>query len=139
NPRREPLAKDLPSGAPEAAQAAVAWLRDGAERCLRKELDALVTAPVNKEAIVRSGLAFIGQTEFLSELAGAQRTAMMLLGHDDRGRWLRVTLATTHVPLRLVAEQLTRAKVELAIELAAQACRDLELPRARIAVCGLNP
>jgi 4-hydroxythreonine-4-phosphate dehydrogenase len=64
---------------------------------------------------------------------------MMLLGHDDRGRWLRVALATTHLPLKLVADHLTRAKVELAIELAAQACRDLGLPRARVAVCGLNP
>ena len=64
---------------------------------------------------------------------------MMLLGEDDRGRRLRVALATTHVPLRLVADQLTQSKIETAIELAAQACRDLELPRARVAVCGLNP
>jgi 4-hydroxythreonine-4-phosphate dehydrogenase len=63
----------------------------------------------------------------------------MLLGHDDRGRWLRVALATTHVPIRLVSEHLTRAKIELAIELAAQACQHLGLARARVAVCGLNP
>jgi 4-hydroxythreonine-4-phosphate dehydrogenase len=103
-------------------------------------LDALVTAPVNKEAIIRSGEPrFIGQTEFLSELAGAQRTAMMLLGEDDRQRWLRVALVTTHLPIKAVASAITQAKVELAIELAAQACRDLRLARARIAVCGLNP
>jgi 4-hydroxythreonine-4-phosphate dehydrogenase len=64
---------------------------------------------------------------------------MLLLGHDDRGRWLRVALATTHVPLKAVSEKLTRVKIETAIELAAQACRDLGLPRARIGVCGLNP
>ena len=139
NPLPEVLSGDLPEGSPAAARAAVAWLKDGAQRCLRQELDALVTAPVNKEAIVRAGYAFIGQTEFLSELAGADRTAMMLLGHDERGRWLRVALATTHVPLKLVSEQLTRPKIELAIDLASQACRDLGLPRARIAVCGLNP
>jgi len=46
---------------------------------------------------------------------------------------------TTHLPLKLVPEHVTRAKVELAIELAAQACRDLGLSRARIVVCGLNP
>src|SRR5262249_5002741 len=63
----------------------------------------------------------------------------MLLGQDDRGRWLRVALATTHVPLKAVAEKLTQKKVELAIELAAQACRDLGLARARVGVCGLNP
>jgi 4-hydroxythreonine-4-phosphate dehydrogenase len=139
NPLHEPLPKNLPNGAPEAAQAAVAWLREGARRCLDGELDALVTAPVNKEAIVRSGQAFVGQTEFLSELAGAKRTAMMLLGQDDRGRWLRVALVTTHLPLKSVSEQITKEKVEMTIELATRACRDLGLKRAKIAVCGLNP
>jgi 4-hydroxythreonine-4-phosphate dehydrogenase len=139
NPLDESLPTDLLEGSPAAARAAVAWLDEGAKRCLRGELNALVTAPVNKEAIIRSGQAFIGQTEFLSHLAGTDRTVMMLLGHDDRGRWLRVALATTHVPLKLVAEQITRSKVELAMEFAAQACRDLGLPRARVAVCGLNP
>jgi 4-hydroxythreonine-4-phosphate dehydrogenase len=139
NPVSDPLPEDLMEGSPAAARAAVAWLRDGAERCLRHELDALVTAPVNKHAIIQSGHAFIGQTEFLSELAGTERTVMMLLGTDDRGRWLRVALATTHLPLRAVPENLTQAKVELAIELAARACADLSLPSARVAVCGLNP
>jgi 4-hydroxythreonine-4-phosphate dehydrogenase len=138
-PLSEPLPPELVEGSPTAAHAAVAWLKEGAERCLRQELDALVTAPVNKQAIIQAGLAFIGQTEFLSELSRAQRTVMMLLGHDDRGRWLRVALATTHLPLKMVAEQITRSRVETAIELAARACRDLGLPRARVAVCGLNP
>jgi 4-hydroxythreonine-4-phosphate dehydrogenase len=138
-PLPESLPPDLFEGSPAAARAAVAWVRDGAERCLRDEIDALVTAPVNKQAIVRAGHAFVGQTEFLSQLAGTARTAMMLLGQDDRGRWLRVALATTHLPLKLVSEHVTREKVELAIELAVQACRDLGLPRARVAVCGLNP
>lgn len=139
NPLPDALPSDSAAGSPAAARAAVAWVKEGAERCLRHELDALVTAPVNKQAIVRAGHAFIGQTEFLSQLAGTDRTVMMLLGQDDRGRWLRVALATTHVPIKLVSERLTRAKIELAIELAARACRDLGLPRARIGVCGLNP
>jgi 4-hydroxythreonine-4-phosphate dehydrogenase len=64
---------------------------------------------------------------------------MMLLGHDENGRWLRVALATIHVSIKSVPEKLTPEKLALAIELAAQACRDLNLPRARVAVCGLNP
>jgi len=139
----QPLADTLPAdlfeGSPAAARAAVAWVREGAERCLRHQIDALVTAPVNKEAIVRAGHAFVGQTELLSQLAATDRTAMMLLGQDDRGRWLRVALATTHLPLKLVSDHLTQAKIEMVIELAAQACRDLGLPRACVAVCGLNP
>jgi 4-hydroxythreonine-4-phosphate dehydrogenase len=139
SPPREGASQELAPGSPAAARASVAWVREGAERCLRGELAALVTAPVNKEAIVRSGLKFIGQTELLSELAGTQRTAMMLLGHDDRGRWLRVALTTTHLPLKNVSEHLTSGQIESVIELAAQACHVLKLPRARIGVCGLNP
>jgi len=138
-PSSEALPETLSPGSPAAALAALSWLTDGAERCLRRELDALVTAPVNKESIIRAGQPFIGQTEFLSKLAGTDRTAMMLLGEDDRHRWLRVALATTHVPLKRVADQLSQDKIELVIELAAQSCRDLGLPRARVAVCGLNP
>jgi 4-hydroxythreonine-4-phosphate dehydrogenase len=139
NPLPQPLDADLAAGSPAAAHAAMAYLKDAAERCLRHDLDAMVTAPVSKENIIRAGHAFVGQTEYLSQLAGTERTVMMLLGHDERGRWLRVALATTHVPIKMVAEQLTQEKIELAIELAAKACRDLRLPRARVAVCGLNP
>ena len=139
SPSSEPFPQTLPPGSPAAALAALSWLTDGAQRCLRRELDALVTAPVNKESIIRAGQPFIGQTELLSKLAGTDRTAMMLLGEDDRHRWLRVALATTHVPLKRVAGQLSQDKIELVIELASQSCRDLGLPRARVAVCGLNP
>ena len=139
NPLPDSLPKELSPGSPVAARAAIAWLTDGAQRCLRLEADALVTAPLSKESVLRSGLPFIGQTEFLSQLAGTNQTAMMLLGKDDRGRWLRVALATTHLPLKLVATQLRAEKIELAISLAAKACRDLGLTRARVGVCALNP
>jgi len=133
------LPEHMAPGAREAALASVAWVKEAARICLAKEAVGMVTAPVNKEAIVRAGERFVGQTELLSELAGTRETAMMLLGHDDRGRWLRVALATTHVPLRDVADRVAPENLNLAIRLAAQACRDLGLPRARVAVCGLNP
>ena len=138
-PLAKPLPAGLPPGSPAAAHAAIAWLKDAGERCVRGEAAALITAPVNKEAIIRAGVPFVGQTEYLSALGGTDRTIMMLLGADDRGRWLRVALATTHLPLRAVADNLSADKIMLAIELAAQACRDLGLPRARVGVCGLNP
>ena len=139
NPIKETLPQGLPHGSPEAARAAVAWVQAAAQRCLRGELDAMVTAPVNKESIMRAGISFVGQTELLSQIAGTGRTAMMLLGQDDRGRWLRVALATTHLPLRSVADAVTKEKIEMIIEITAQACRDLGLGRTRIGVCGLNP
>lgn len=139
NPSTQALPERSAAGDPVVARAAFDWVREGALRCLRGELDGLVTAPVNKEAIIRSGIHFVGQTELLSNLANTTRTAMMLLGDDDRGRWLRVALATTHLPLSAVAKRLNQQTIEQVIELAAGACQDLGLPRARVAVCGLNP
>jgi len=139
NPLAGPLPENLPAGSPVAANAAVTFLRDGAERCLRRELDALVTAPVNKESIIRAGHKFVGQTEFFSEISKTKRYAMMLLGHDEHDRWLRVALVTIHTSIQSVPKKITPGNITLAIELATQACHDLQLPRARIAVCGLNP
>lgn len=139
NPLPNSLPANLEPGSPAASKAALAWLTDAGQRCLRMETDALVTAPVSKEAIIRAGQPFTGATEFLSDLAGTSQTIMMLLGQDDRGRWLRVALATTHVPINLLASRLRTEKIKLAIQLGAQACADLGLPRQRVAVCGLNP
>jgi 4-hydroxythreonine-4-phosphate dehydrogenase len=140
DPLEQPLG-NLPSpGDPQASSAALAFLREGAHRCLAGELAALVTAPVNKQAIIEAGHPdFVGQTELLSDLAGTRDTAMMLLGTDDRGRWLRVALVTTHLPLRKVADAITRPAVLKAVRLAADSCRLLGLARAKVAVCGLNP
>jgi 4-hydroxythreonine-4-phosphate dehydrogenase len=52
---------------------------------------------------------------------------------------LRVTLVTIHISIKSVPRRITPERIWLAIELAAQACHDLQLPRARVAVCGLNP
>lgn len=124
---------------PAGAQFAVACLETAAQLCLRRAVAGVVTAPVNKEAIHRAGIPFIGQTEFFSERAGTARTVMMLLGPDEQERWLRVALATVHLPLRQVPVVLTPEKVLLAIERAAEACARLGLARRRVAVCGLNP
>lgn len=134
-----PLPDNLPSGAPQAAEASLRWLDEGVDRCLSGELDGMVTAPVNKESILRLGEKFVGQTEWISARAKASRTAMMLLGSDDRDRWLRVALATTHLPIRRVADALDPKTIQITIELAAESCHLLGLPRARVGVCGLNP
>jgi 4-hydroxythreonine-4-phosphate dehydrogenase len=133
------LPEKLPQGDALAAEAALAWLDEGVDQCLKGGLDGIVTAPVNKEAILKLGEPFVGQTEWISKRANAKRTAMMLLGADDRGRWLRVALATTHVPIKDVAAKLNADSIQTAIELAAEACAQLGLKRHRVGVCGLNP
>lgn len=134
-----PLVGPLEPGGAPAARAALDALRVAARGCLEGRFDALVTAPVSKEAILRADIPFVGQTEFLAELAGRPEVTMMLLGDDDRGRWLRVALVTTHLPLRAVADALTPEAVLRTIRHAQHAAQTLGLPRARVVVCGLNP
>jgi 4-hydroxythreonine-4-phosphate dehydrogenase len=97
-------------------------------------VDAVATAPINKEAFALAGLPWHGHTELLSFLTGATSVAMMFYSEA-----LRVVLATIHVPLADVPRLLTRAELERVLRLTAQ-----ELPRfgytaPRVALCGLNP
>jgi len=97
-------------------------------------IDAIATAPVNKEAFAAAGLPWRGHTDLLAHLTGATRVAMMF--HSDS---LRVILLTVHIALAEVPRALTREVVEGTISLAAR-----ELPRfgfltPRLALAGLNP
>jgi 4-hydroxythreonine-4-phosphate dehydrogenase len=122
-----------------AARSAIEALNHGSELALSGQIDGVVTGPVNKASILREGIPFTGQTEWLTVQAGNPSTGMMLLGTDQQGRWLRVLLATTHVPLSAVPGVLRRDGIERSIHLASRACRELGLETRRIAVCGLNP
>jgi len=113
--------------------AAVEYVRIAVEMCLRGEAAALVTAPLNKEAVTLSGRAFSGHTEYIAELCGATESRMLLASER-----LRVIHATTHVPLRQAA-QVEMARVLRTIEIGAQALRQMGYERPRIAVCGVNP
>jgi len=98
------------------------------------EVQAIATAPLNKEAFRLAGLEWNGHTDLLAHLTGAPHVAMMF--HSDT---LRVVLATVHVALGDVPRLLTRQTLERTIALTAR-----ELPRfdkiaPRIAVAGLNP
>ncbi len=98
------------------------------------DIDAIATAPINKEAFAAAAIPWRGHTELLAHLTGARRHAMMF--YSDT---LRVILATVHIPLAEVPRTLTRDRVEEVVMLAAD-----ELPRfghasVRIAVAGLNP
>jgi 4-hydroxythreonine-4-phosphate dehydrogenase len=116
-----------------AAGAALAALRAGHELALAGQVDALVTAPVSKEALHMAGERVEGQTELLARWCG--RPAYMLAV----ARGLRVLLCTRHVPL---ATALARLSAELVLEhLRAldRGLRELGFPSPRLALAGLNP
>jgi len=117
----------------EPGRIEVAAIREAVRLCLAGEAAAIVTAPVNKEAINQSGEHFTGHTELIAELCGIAEPRMMLA--CDR---LRVVHVTTHVPLR-EACQLDTARILRTIELGHDAMLRLGFREPRIAVCGLNP
>jgi len=114
-------------------RAAAEYVRFATELCLASHADAMVTAPVNKEAVSLSGRPFSGHTEYIAELCGAPDPRMLLAA----GR-MAVVHVTTHIPLRQACE-LDRGRIVRTIELGHEAMRLLGFERPRIAVCGLNP
>lgn len=99
------------------------------------EIDGLVTAPVNKEAINRLGIPFQGHTEYLAKATNTKKFAMMLCGGP-----LKVTTVTRHVPLKKVSGILTEAKIIDAAILTDSGLRKyFGIKKPRIGVCGLNP
>ncbi len=98
------------------------------------DVQAIATAPVNKEAFRLAGLPWSGHTDLLAHLTGAADVAMMF--HSDA---LRVVLATVHIPLADVPRALTAASVEMTIALTARELPRFGIARPRIAVAGLNP
>lgn len=114
-------------------RAALAYVREAVRICLEGRAQALVTAPLSKEAVTLSGEPFSGHTEYIAALCGAADSRMLLAG----GR-LRVVHVSTHVPL-LEACRLDTARILRTIELAHDAMVRLGFTQPRIAVCGLNP
>jgi len=98
------------------------------------DVDAIATAPVNKEAFRLAGLPWAGHTDLLGHLTGAVHVAMMF--HSEP---LRVVLATVHVPLADVPRILTQTSLEQTIELTARSLPLFDKIQPRIAVAGLNP
>jgi 4-phospho-D-threonate 3-dehydrogenase / 4-phospho-D-erythronate 3-dehydrogenase len=118
---------------PDCGRAAVAYVRMATEMCLTGEADAMVTAPLNKEAVTMSGLPFSGHTEYIAELCGATESRMLL-----SSRKLNVIHVTTHVSLRKAIESSTE-RILGTIEIGNEAMKVLGYERPRLAMCGLNP
>src|ERR671932_2805665 len=98
------------------------------------EVDAIVTAPLNKEAMQRAGFPWAGHTELLAEHTGSSKVTMMLTNRE-----MRVLHVSTHVSLREAIRRVTQARVLEVLHLAQQGLTGLGISRPRIAVAGLNP
>ncbi|MBW8307995.1 MAG: 4-hydroxythreonine-4-phosphate dehydrogenase PdxA [Thiobacillus sp.] len=135
--RHLPVAVPVAAGVPDPRNSAhvLALLDAALAGCLSGAYDAMVTAPVHKAVINDAGFAFTGHTEYLADHSGTQQVVMMLAGGG-----LRVALATTHLPLRAVADAITPALLDAVIRILHT---DLQgkfgIAQPRILVAGLNP
>ncbi|WP_280538764.1 4-hydroxythreonine-4-phosphate dehydrogenase PdxA [Chromohalobacter sp. 11-W] len=117
----------------ETLDVAIAACRDG-------HADAMVTAPLHKGAIIEGGYpGFTGHTEYLRDACGVEEVVMMLATERTEPP-LRVALATTHLPLRAVADAIDAESLRrVTTILDADLRRHFGIARPRILVCGLNP
>ena len=119
---------------PRNAAAVIGALRDAAQGCLDGRFAGVVTGPVHKAVINEGGIAYTGTTELLADQAG--REVVMMLANDV----VRVALATTHLPLREVADAITAPVLERTLRITDDALRrDFGIADPVIAVLGLNP
>ena len=120
---------------PANSPAQLDGLRIAVQGCLDGAFAALVTPPVEKSVINDAGIAFSGHTEFVAELTNTTLPVMMLAAGD-----MRVALASTHLPLRDVADYITRDRVQNVLEVMLKDLRSkFGIPDPEIIVCGLNP
>ncbi len=123
-------------GTPDArnATSVIEALKAAAAACVRGEFDGLVTGPVHKAAINDGGIPYTGTTELLA--AQANCDVVMMLANDI----VRVALATTHLPLRAVADAITTNGLTRTLRILHDSLRaDFRLSAPIIAVLGLNP
>lgn len=132
-----PVARPARAGRLDPGNAAyvLETLRRAVQGCASGEFAGMVTAPVHKGVINDAGIPFSGHTEFLAEQTHTPLVVMMLVGGG-----MRVALATTHLPLREVADAITAPLLENVLRILQ---RDLQrrfgLVKPRILVAGLNP
>jgi 4-hydroxythreonine-4-phosphate dehydrogenase len=118
----------------EPGNAAVVYTKEAGRLAMEGAIEAIVSAPLNKEAMRLAGHGYEGQTEILGELTGAKHYGMILILGS-----LRVMMLTTHMSLRKACDAVTKEKVLEMIELADQTLRGFGIREPRIGVAGLNP
>ena len=120
--------------AKENGAAAVAYVERAIALALTSEVDAIATAPLNKEAMRAARFPYDGHTELLAVKTGTKVYTMMLASGD-----FRVFHVSTHVSLRGAIERAKKARVLQVIELAYREIQRMGVIEPRLAVAGLNP
>jgi 4-hydroxythreonine-4-phosphate dehydrogenase len=115
-------------------KAAIEYLEKAIKLAMGKDIDAITTAPINKEAIRKAGYKFAGHTELLAKRTKTKNYAMMFVSDPF---W--IMLVTTHLPLNKVSKAISKKKVLQTIKLANEFLYNIRGKKPKIGVAGLNP
>lgn len=115
-------------------RAAVEYVIQATKFAMQNQIDAIATAPLNKEAIQLAGYHYIGHTEILADITKTAQCTTMLATPG-----LRVTHVTRHIPFREIADHITKEQVLNTIQITHRGMHDLGYTSPRLAVAGLNP
>lgn len=125
---------DLGKPTEESTKMAIESLEAATTALMNGEVDVLVTAPINKEEMLKQGFAHAGHTGYLEEKF--EKKGLMFLVTED----LKVAVSTHHIPLAQVAENISKEKIKKQIKMLNQCLiEDFQIERPKIAVLGLNP
>ncbi len=136
-----PIKEELIPGKPSAATGEVSfqWLTRATELVINKKAMALVTAPIAKHAWHAAGHNYPGQTERLAELTKSQTATMLFTAISPYSGWrFNTMLATTHIPLSQVSQQLSPELIHSKLEILLNFCQQFTV-HPKIIVAGLNP
>jgi 4-hydroxythreonine-4-phosphate dehydrogenase len=130
------VSKKLKMGKPQAmaGRASYEYIIKAIDLALKREIHAISTAPISKEALGMAGYDYPGHTEILAERTRTEEFAMAFVAQS-----LRVILVTTHVPLRKACDLINKVSVFKTIKLANLLMQKLAVKQPRIGVAGLNP
>ena len=120
----------------EVGRAAYEYLEKATQLALVDEVGAIVTAPLNKEALSEAGWVGVGHTELLARFAGVPEKSVAMMLASNR---LRVVHVSTHVSLRRAIELVTPERIITTARLAAATARDIVGRDPHLAIAGLNP
>lgn len=130
------LSVDLPIGqvSAEAGHAAFEYLAKAIDLAKKQKIDAICTAPLNKEALHKGGHLYPGHTEILADLTDTSEFSMMLSAPN-----LKVIHVTTHVGIIDAVNMINPERVYRVIQLAHETLTKSGIENPKIAVCGINP
>jgi 4-hydroxythreonine-4-phosphate dehydrogenase len=130
------IPKDQPFGklSPLCGHAAYCYIERAVELAVKQEIDAICTAPINKEALHAGGHIFPGHTELLAQLTGTPEVSMMLVAPN-----LRVIHVTTHIGLLDAINRIEPGLVGRTIDRGYETLVRAGIKNPRIGVCGINP